>query len=157
MKKGILFGLTLLLFAGCFGNDEEEEKKEEKSNGEETTVEISCTDYIKDYLGERNWENTNGTIFANTENPYLVWNLSSNVVTIMEDDGNTSLFLNNDQIFTQDDFTTDRFEELNEELDYATYQELANQVYEHLDGLGCPLRGKEMDILEEYEEVMIDN
>jgi len=155
MKKGLLFGLSLLLFAGCFGGDDE--NGTENGATDETPTEVSCSEYIKDYMAERNWENTNGTIFANTEDPYLVWNLSSNVVTIMEDEGNTSLFLNNDEIFTQDDFSTDRFEELRAELNYDDYQELANEVYEHLDGLGCPLRGKEMDILEEYEDVMINN
>ncbi len=152
MKK-ISIVLLLVLLSGCFCSVKEEPEKKQ----EEVIQPVTCTDYVEDYLSDEGWTRTGEVIFTNDDDNYLVWNISSNVFIFMDDEANIELFINNDQIFVGNDYETDRFDDLRIEIDYDSYKDFATTTYDHFDELGCPLRGKENNILtEEYKEVYIE-
>jgi len=151
MKK-LLFGFGfLLLMVGCSCNGEEE-----KDNGDVVDSK-TCTNYILETLNDEGWSQTNGAIFTNDDDNYLVWNLSSNVFTYMHEDEHVQLFINNDQIFVGSDFETDHFDELKDEYDYDELSTLASRIHDDFDAKNCPLRGKEHEIFEEeYQDIYIE-
>ncbi len=140
-----------LVATGC-GCGSDEDKKDDKK----PAADVTCTEYIEGYLEDEGWTRTAEVIFTNKEDNYLVWNVSSNVFVFMKEAGNIELFINNGQIFADNDYATDRFEDLKTEMKYDTYKDFADETHTHFDGLGCPLRGKENNILtEEYKTVYI--
>ncbi len=153
MKK-ILVVLIVVLITGCFGGEKKEVEKQPKKEVEKEP--ITCTDYVDSYLADEGWTRTGDVIFTNDQDNNLAWNISSNVFIFLEEP-QIQLWINNGQIFVGGNFDNDRFADIKDETNYEGHKVFAETIYEHIDGLGCPLRGKENNILnEEYKTIFIE-
>ncbi len=148
MKKIILGFILVGFITGCGCNDKvEEEKKQEKEN---------CSNYIETKMLDLGWFRTgNGVMFTNSENHQLAWNLSSNAITYMEGEI-IYLFTTQDEIFVGSDFNENRYDELKDETNFEKLKSDVLKIHEDFNTVGCPMIGKETNILEEYKEKFID-